>query len=105
VNTGQSIYKLDGVTGSAYPAYGSSTSCLTTPVVHTDGTILAVSLTGVPLGRCNYPTVHPFLTSQFGSWGNTVFFSGANAAVAVVAINPITGLQNFSISMEDSTFV
>jgi hypothetical protein len=35
--TGQSVYKLDGTTGHAYPAY-SGTS-LSYPVVHTDGTI------------------------------------------------------------------
>jgi N-acetylneuraminic acid mutarotase len=41
---GQSVYKLDGITGQAYPAYtASSGSWLqTTPVPHTDGTIFTV---------------------------------------------------------------
>jgi hypothetical protein len=38
VYTGQSIYKLDGITGQPYPAYTSSNG-LAIPVVHTDGTI------------------------------------------------------------------
>jgi len=42
----QSIYRLDGMTGQAYPAYQStgynSGHGLSTPVVHTDGTIFAV---------------------------------------------------------------
>jgi len=39
----QSINRLDGITGQAYPAYTSASgSALTTPVVHTDGTIFTV---------------------------------------------------------------
>jgi N-acetylneuraminic acid mutarotase len=40
---GQSIYKLDGITGQAYPAYTSVYGNeLETPVPHTDGTIFVV---------------------------------------------------------------
>ncbi len=43
VANGQSIYKLDGITGLPYPAYNSvSGSSLPTPVLHTDGTIFTV---------------------------------------------------------------
>lgn len=43
VANGQSIYKLDGMTGQAYPAYTSPASnTLQKPVVHTDGTIFTV---------------------------------------------------------------
>jgi hypothetical protein len=43
VANGQSIYKLDGITGQAYPTYSSSAgNTLTTPAVHTDGTIFTV---------------------------------------------------------------
>jgi hypothetical protein len=102
VNTGQSIYRLDGVTGAPYPAYGSFENCFTTPVVHTNGTIFVVMLTYVyPPTLCNYATLHPFLTQQYGSWwlGNT-----PGSSAAIVAINPLTGQQNFSVSMENSTF-
>jgi hypothetical protein len=43
VTNGQSIYKLDGMTGQAYPKYSSvSGDTLVTPVPHTDGTIFTV---------------------------------------------------------------
>jgi hypothetical protein len=43
VSNGQSIYKLDGITGQAYPSYTSpSGNGLLTPVVHTDGTIFTI---------------------------------------------------------------
>jgi len=43
VATGQSIYRLDGMTGNAYPAYTSASGAnLATPVVHTNGTIFTV---------------------------------------------------------------
>ena len=100
MNTGQSIYHLDGVTGVPSPAYGSSTSCFTTPVVHTDGTIFVVSLTDVYPTYCKYATLHPFLANQYGSW-----WSASGSSAAIVAINPLTGEQNFSVSMENSSFI
>jgi hypothetical protein len=43
VATGQSIYRLDGMTGNPYPAYTSASgSALSTPVVHTNGTIFTI---------------------------------------------------------------
>jgi hypothetical protein len=43
VGNGQSIYKLDGITGQPYPSYTSvAGNTLTTPLVHTDGTIFTV---------------------------------------------------------------
>jgi len=99
VNTGQSIYHLDGVTGVPSPAYGSSTSCFTTPVVSMDGTIFAVSLTDVYPTYCNYAALHPSLANQYESW-----WSVPGSSAAVVAINPLTGEQNFSVSMENSSF-
>jgi len=43
VADGQSIYRLDGMTGAAYPGYTSpSGNTLSKPVVHTDGTMFTV---------------------------------------------------------------
>ncbi|MFZ0317670.1 MAG: IPT/TIG domain-containing protein, partial [Candidatus Sulfotelmatobacter sp.] len=47
VNNSQSVYKLDGITGQAYPAYASVSAAsggpgLSTLAVHTDGTIFTV---------------------------------------------------------------
>ncbi len=43
VVNGTSIYRLDGMTGQAYPSYSSASGyALSTPVVHTDGTIFTI---------------------------------------------------------------
>ena len=48
VNTGQSIYKLDGITGQAYSAYPSASgNNLSTPAVHTDGTVFTIDGTSI----------------------------------------------------------
>jgi len=99
VNTGQSIYRLDGVTGTPSTAFGSSTSCFTTPIVSTDGTVFVVSVTGIYPTECNYAYLHTSLANQYGSWWGV-----PGSSMAVVAINPSTGQQNFSVSMENSSF-
>jgi hypothetical protein len=75
-----SIWKLDGITGQAYPAYTpspsytlSGTSWFDRVAVHTDGTIFAV---------------------QAGKNGG--------GPSAVVGIDPITGTQKFSVPIVDS---
>ena len=43
MTTGKSLYRLDGMTGNAYPAYTSASGAnLATPVVRTNGTIFTV---------------------------------------------------------------
>jgi hypothetical protein len=76
LNTGaSSIMKLDGITGQAYPAY---TQGGWSPVVHTDGTIFALTTTG---------------------YGN----SSNQGTVSVIGINPTTGAQLFSVPLDQST--
>ena len=66
---GNSIYKLDGITGQPYPAYqGSENFC--NIAIHPDGTIFAAQA-----GDCEGP-------------GDTV-----------VGIDPITGAQKFSVTL------
>jgi hypothetical protein len=73
--THQSISKLDGITGQAYPAYTPTTQndSLSMPVVHTDGTIFTVDTN-----------------------------SSANT-VSVIGVNPTTGAQLFSVPLDQST--
>ncbi len=59
----QSIYKLDGITGQAYPAYNSvSGTGLATPVVHTDGTVFTVD--GSTMVGINPQTGQPNVSVQ-----------------------------------------
>jgi len=70
----QSIMKLDGITGQAYPAYMAATQndSLSNIVVHTDGTIFAVDT-------------------------NT-----SAGTASIVGINPTTGAQMFSVPLDQS---
>lgn len=79
VANGQSITKLDGITGQPYPSYtvNPSTDSLFSVVVHTDGTIFAID-------GSNY--------SQ-----------GATGTLSLVAIDPTTGAQKFSVALDQST--
>ncbi len=78
VGTTQSIMKLDGITGQAFPAYAvPSTSSLSPAVVHTDGTIFTV--------KTDYDS------------------SGYPLANSLIGVDPTTGAQKFSVQMDNST--
>jgi trimeric autotransporter adhesin len=68
----QSITKLDGITGQAYPAYtpASQNDSLSAPVVHTDGTTF------------------------------TLDTNASAGTVSVIGINPTTGAQMFSVPLD-----
>ena len=78
VYTGQSVYKLDGITGKASPAYTSASGTLTTPLVHTDGTIFTVDGNSVVAinprtGQPNFTTPIPTSTYNY-NYGSPVEF-------------------------------
>ena len=84
-----SIQKLDGLTGQPYPSFtatvpsGSQSRYLSTPAIHTDGTILTVDTT--------------YDEYDFGAhaWkGN----------VSVIGINSKTGAPKFTVPLDHSTF-
>lgn len=84
----QSIYKLDGMTGEAYPAYtAASDHNISAPLVHTDGTIF---------------TIDSYSTS---SQTSTIGYSSASSTShsSVVGIDPLSGQPKFSAQMGDST--
>jgi len=84
VYNSQSIYKLDGMTGLAYPAYTAAASDhnLSKPLVHTDGTIF---------------TMDSFSTTFQSLSGTSTSYS------SVVAIDPLSGQPKFSVQMGTST--
>ena len=70
---GQSFYKLDGITGQAYPAYTASWGTwLQTPVPHTDGTIFVVD--GDKVLGINPQTGQPKFSVQMND--STVYYTG-----------------------------
>ncbi|HVO97648.1 MAG TPA: PQQ-binding-like beta-propeller repeat protein [Bryobacteraceae bacterium] len=72
-----SIVKLDGATGQAYPSYfpNPATTSLLDAAVHTDGTVFAL---------------------QQDQTGN-------NIGSSLVGIDPTSGTQKFSVSLEDTS--
>jgi uncharacterized protein YjdB len=82
VATTQSINKLDGITGQAYPAYTSGPSPLMIPTlssvaVHMDGTIFSVRTS---LNSGGYPI-----------------------GASLIGVDPTTGSQKFSVPLDNST--
>jgi hypothetical protein len=106
VTDGYSLWKLDGLTGQTYPSYASvSGNGLSTPVVHTDGTIFTLDgtavvgidpLTGqakfsVPLpsgawtttyGTVSYCWDPPALAGSLGARADPAVPSGSNLIIA-----------------------
>jgi hypothetical protein len=79
----QSIVKLDGITGQAYPSYTPATQNdnLSTPAVHTDGTIFTVD------------------TNEHYDYGTGAYVG----TISIIGINPTTGAQEFSVPLDQST--
>ncbi len=86
--TPASINKLDGMTGQAYPGYTAATQSdyLSTPVVHTSGTIFTVD------------------TNYSGSVAVPVETVAYTGTVSVIGINPTTGAQLFSVPLTQGTW-
>jgi hypothetical protein len=85
VSKGNSIWRLDGITGQPYPAYQPERASLGKVAVHTDGTIFAQ--------QDNY-SGDPNNEYDTGSW-------------AVVGIDPATGAPKFSaplLNIEDHPY-
>jgi hypothetical protein len=84
-----SIYRLDGITGQAYPAYNSTTDAtkqfggLGFPAIHTDGTIFTIDYSCATVD-C--------------SWS-----SDTTTATWVVGIDPSTGTAKFKVPLANST--
>jgi hypothetical protein len=106
VTNGQSIYKLDGITGQAYPAYTSVSGSLLTPVIHTDGTIFTVdgdSVVGInpQTGRAKFnvqmdtsytsTTLLDYGRDGIGACYSSPFLQGSGGTPSVSYSPPATG--------------
>ena len=88
VYNSQSIFKVDGMTGVAYPGYTAAPNHnITSPLVHTDGTIFIID---------SYST-----SSQSGTIGNTTSSSATYSSL--IALDPLSGQEKFNIQMATSS--